>query len=287
MSMTSFYHSDLWLKNAFTLFHWNTYKYFKGCTFLLLLNIIKKYRNFLNFYIVGEKRIHHFPPVLSRFEFLVLLINNQIIISCDETEHFLAKIASHLHGTFLHFINRFKLRIYYYPRDLFLIFFWNLFFPHSLRWRSEILSLSEVISPSKHSLMYCETDLTSHKPKADTCISCFLWKHFICCLCQRRCHLINTHNGRFMDHYSRKKSVCSNRNAISQSFGNILEEKTCGNISEAMLNVFKILQLFYLTFKIQESLGIWSKSFVLDAVLTSTCSFCLLVKVPFCLLASV
>lgn len=46
--------------------------------------------------------------MLSGFE-LILLTNMEITISFDETEHFVAKIASHLHDTFTHFIT-FKLR---------------------------------------------------------------------------------------------------------------------------------------------------------------------------------
>lgn len=47
--------------------------------------------------------------MLSGFE-LILLTNMEITISFDEAEHFVAKIASHLHDTFIHFINYFKLR---------------------------------------------------------------------------------------------------------------------------------------------------------------------------------
>lgn len=47
--------------------------------------------------------------MLSGFE-LILLTDMEITISFDEAEHFVAKIASHLHDTFTHFITYFKLR---------------------------------------------------------------------------------------------------------------------------------------------------------------------------------
>lgn len=69
------------------------------------------------------------------------------------------------------------------------------------------------------------TILTSNEPKADTLISCFLWKHFILCHCQQSCHVVNTHNGRFRNHCSMTMCFCSSRNAINCSFSHIVEEK--------------------------------------------------------------
>lgn len=100
--------------------------------FFFWLNFLKIYKHF-HFSPIGENRIHISFLLRFGFEFLILLTNTQITIRCDEAEHFPAKIASHLHDPFLHFINCFKLRLYYYPNDPFLILWRHLVSLHSLK----------------------------------------------------------------------------------------------------------------------------------------------------------
>ena len=75
-----------------------------------------------------------------------------------------------------------------------------------------------------------------------------------------------------------KSVLVAIRNAINWLFSNILREKkkqkikTQGNISPAMLNMYEILQLFYLMLKhITESLRIWSKCLTLDCLCVCVC----------------
>ena len=114
------------------------------------------------------------------------------------------------------------------------------------------LNLSVVISQNNNHLPNTWwTHLTSHKPKANTKISCFLCKCLILYHCRQSHHLITTYKGRFMNRCSMKKCFGSSRYAINWIFSKILKEKikTRGNISLAMLNMYEILQLFCLMLK--------------------------------------
>lgn len=137
------------------------------------------------------------------------------------------------------------------------------------------LNLSVVISQNNnHSQMHDGTNLTLHKLKAGTSSILFsIWKYFILYHCQQGCHLINTHNGRFMNHCSMKKYFCGSRNAINWSFSNTLEGKQNKTkkpevtfLRQAYICVqFSIFSISCLKY-FPESLGIWSKSLALDCL---------------------
>lgn len=133
----------------------------------MLYNVHKLF----NFYLVVKNRIHLFLPILSRLECLIL----PITISWDEIEHFPIKIASHLCGTFLCFINCFNwghIIIQMIYSWLFRMFIFFILF--KMRWWSQFLNVSVVILPNKHSPVHDGPDLTSHKLMADTWIAFLL-----------------------------------------------------------------------------------------------------------------